>query len=98
MPRLVFAFVLIAVATSAAAQERVITRSLTCAALQARVARDGTAILASSETAYEAVHLDPGACSSSDETAAPAFEPSADVQACLAGWRCKQRNSDSGQR
>ena len=69
----------------------------TGAALRARVARDRTVILARSETAYETVHLDSGACRQ-DETGAPAFEPSADLPSCWAGWRCTQRNSDSGQR
>ena len=95
MNRLVL--VLAALATAAAAQERVATRTLSCAALQARVARDGHVVLATSETAYETVHRDSGACRQ-DETGAPAFEPSADMPNCLAGWRCTQRNSESGQR
>lgn len=97
MTCLISVLALVAVASGASAQERVYTRSLTCAALQARVARDRSVTLASSETAYETVHLASGVCRT-DETAAPAFEPSADVQACLAGWRCKQRNCGSGQR
>ncbi|GJE14650.1 MULTISPECIES: hypothetical protein [Methylobacterium] len=97
MNRLVLVLVLAALATAAAAQERVATRTLSCAALQARVARDGHVVLATSETAYETVHLDAGACRN-DETAAPAFAPAADAPSCLTGWRCRQRNSDSGQR
>ncbi|MFB0490721.1 hypothetical protein ABIE45_003307 [Methylobacterium sp. OAE515] len=97
MIRLAAVLALAVVATGAAAQERVYTRNLTCAALKARVAHDRTVMLARSETAYETVHLDSGACQQ-DETGAPAFEPSADVPNCLAGWRCTQRNSDSGQR
>jgi hypothetical protein len=97
MMRLALVFGCFALVTGAVAQERIVTRSMSCAALQGRVARDRTAILASSETAYETVHVDPGACGP-DETGAPAFEPTADLRACLAGWRCKQRNSDSGPR
>ncbi|WP_267353832.1 MULTISPECIES: hypothetical protein [unclassified Methylobacterium] len=97
MPRLACALVLSVLATAAVAQERIDTRGLTCAALRARVARDRSVILARSATAYETVHLDSGSCQQ-DETGAPAFEPSADVPSCWAGWRCTQRNSDSGQR
>ncbi|MCJ2134803.1 hypothetical protein MKK69_12155 [Methylobacterium sp. J-026] len=97
MTRLACALLLAVLATGAAAQEWIDTRSLTCAALQQRVARGRTVILARSATAYETVHLDSGSCSL-DETGAPAFEPSVDVPSCLAGWLCKQRNSDSGQR
>jgi hypothetical protein len=97
MIRSAAAFVLVAFASAAAAQERVDTRALNCAALKARVAREGTLVLARSETAYETVHLDPGGCQQ-DETAAPAFEPSADLPSCMAGWRCAQRNSDSNPR
>ncbi|QGY05031.1 hypothetical protein MMSR116_26375 [Methylobacterium mesophilicum SR1.6/6] len=97
MTRLVSVLVLIAFAPAALAQERVTTRSLTCAALQARVAQARNLVLATSETAYETVHLDSGSCRI-DETAAPAFEPTADVPSCMAGWRCRQRNSDSGPR
>jgi hypothetical protein len=97
MTRLACALLLGTLATGATAQERIDTRALTCAALQARVARDRTVILARNEMAYETVHLDSGSCQQ-DETSAPAFEPSADVPSCWAGWRCTQRNSDSGQR
>lgn len=97
MTRLAALLVLVTLVSGAAAQERISTRNLTCAALQARVARDRTLILARSETAYETVHLDSGSCNL-DETGVPAFEPSADVPSCLAGWRCRQRNSDGGQR
>lgn len=91
------ALLMIALATAAAAEGRLDTRTVSCAALQARVARDRDVVLATSATAYEAVHLDAGSCRI-DETSAPAFEPTADVPFCLAGWRCRQRNSDSGQR
>jgi hypothetical protein len=97
MTRLACALVLGVLATGAVAQERIDTRALTCAALRARVVRDHTVILAQNELAYETVHLDPGSCQQ-DETGAPAFEPSADVPSCWAGWRCKQRNSDAGPR
>ena len=97
MRRLATILVLTVLATGAAAQERVATRTLSCAALQARVARDRHVVLATSETAYEAVHLDSGSCRI-DETAAPAFEPTADQPNCLAGWRCRQRNSDGSPR
>ncbi|MBE7197176.1 MAG: hypothetical protein INR70_05155 [Parafilimonas terrae] len=97
MRRFVPALLMLALATAAAAEERIHTRTLTCAALKARVAQDRDVVLATSDTAYEVVHLDAGSCRI-DETAAPAFEPSADVPFCLAGWRCRQRNSDSGQR
>jgi hypothetical protein len=97
MTRLAAVLALAALSTGACAQERVYTRTLTCAALKARVARDQHLVLARSETAYETVHLDSGACRQ-DETGRPAFEPSADVPNCLAGWRCTQRNSEGGQR
>ncbi|MBP1178677.1 hypothetical protein [Methylobacterium sp. PvR107] len=97
MIRLAAALALAVVTAGAAAQERVSTRNLSCTALKARVAHDQTVILARSETAYETVHRDSGACRQ-DETGVPAFEPSADMPNCLAGWRCTQRNSDSGQR
>ena len=97
MTRLASLLILAVLATGAAAQERVDTRALTCAALKARVARDHTVILARSELAYETVYQDSGSCRQ-DETGTPAFEPSADVPSCWAGWRCTQRNSDSGQR
>ena len=97
MTRLVCVVLLMVLASAVAAQERVATRGLTCAALQARVARDRHVVLTTSETAYETVHRDAGSCRI-DETAAPAFEPSADVPSCLTGWRCRQRNSDSGSR
>ncbi|MCJ2069586.1 hypothetical protein MKK75_12430 [Methylobacterium sp. J-030] len=85
----------IGLSTGAVAQGRTDTRTVTCAALRAFVARSGNAVLASSDLAYETVHRDSGACEQ-DETGAPAYEPTLDVPACFAGWRCKQRNSDSG--
>ena len=77
-------------------QGRTDTRSVTCAALKGIVDRAGHIVLATSATAYEAVHRDGGACQQ-DTTSAPAFEPTADEPACFAGWRCKPRNSDAGQ-
>ncbi|WP_267422728.1 hypothetical protein [Methylobacterium sp. GC_Met_2] len=82
-------------ATGASAQGRTYTRTFHCADLKAFVARAGNAVLASSELAYETVHRDSGACEQ-DETSAPAYAPTLDVPACFVGWRCKQRNSDSG--
>ncbi|MCJ2051686.1 hypothetical protein [Methylobacterium sp. J-070] len=89
------AIVLTGVATSAVAQGRTFTRTFTCSALKALVAQTGTAVLASSELAYETVHRDSGACQQ-DETGAPAYAPTLDVPACFVGWRCKQHNSDAG--
>lgn len=79
----------------AGAQGRLQTRSLTCPALKALVAKAGTAILASSEFVYETVHSNGGDCQQ-DETSAPAYEPTSDERDCFVGWRCKQRNSDGG--
>ena len=59
MIRLAAVLALAVVATGAAAQERVYTRNLTCAALKARVAHDRTVMLARSETD----HVDLRACS-----------------------------------
>ena len=56
--------------------------------------REQNVVLSTSANAYEMVHRDVMACAS-DETGAPAFEPTSDDANCLAGWRCKQRNSDS---
>ena len=100
MRRLSPAFAIIFVLTvpvAAHAQGRTYTRAFTCAALKAFVAQAGNAVLASSENAYETVHQDSGACPQ-DETGAPAYEPTSDVPACFAGWRCKQRNSDNNQK
>ena len=97
MPRLMPALsvlLTLSVATGASAQGRIATRPLTCAALKALVARQGDVMLASSELIYERVHRDGGVCQQ-DETSAPAYEPTADEPSCFAGWRCKQRNSDS---
>ncbi|MGH1572443.1 hypothetical protein ACRAWG_19345 [Methylobacterium sp. P31] len=85
----------VAAPAGADAQGRTDTRSFTCPALKALVARAGNVVLASSEFTYETVHRDGGACQQ-DETGAPAYEPTSDVSACFVGWRCKQRNSDSG--
>lgn len=69
------------------------TRTLTCAAAKALVAREQTVVLASGETAYETVHLDSGICENG-ESGEPAFMPTADETHCLVGWRCVQRSSD----
>ena len=78
----------------AMAQQRPYTRALTCSAVKEIVAREQNVVLSTSSNAYEMVHRDVMACAS-DETGAPAFEPTSDDANCLAGWRCKQRNSDS---
>lgn len=86
--------VLLASGNAVLAQGRTDTRALTCAAVKAVVARDRDVVLATSDTAYEAVHQDNMACAS-DETGAPAFTPSRDDPSCFAGWRCKQRSNDT---
>jgi hypothetical protein len=85
------------VVTGAYAQGRIDTRTFTCAALKSLVARSRNIELASSDRIYELVHEDSGACRQG-ETGAPAYEPTIDVPACFAGWRCKQRNNDGGTR
>lgn len=97
MPRIrptLSVLLVLSAATGASAQGRVATQPLTCSALKALVARQGDVVLASSELIYETVHRDGGVCQQ-DETSAPAYEPTADEPSCFAGWRCKQRNSDS---
>jgi hypothetical protein len=84
-------------APDARAQGRVDTRALTCASLRALVARQGEAVLASSELVYERVYRDSGTCPR-DETSQPAFEPTSDERTCFAGWRCIQRSNDPGQK
>ena len=79
---------------AAEAQQRPYTQALTCSAVKEIVAREKNVVLSTSANAYEMVHRDVIACAS-DETGAPAFEPTSDNAKCLAGWRCKQRNSDS---
>ena len=81
------------VAGPVAAAERQSTRALTCAAIKALVVRDGEVVLASSETAYETVLADGGACQNGD-SGSPAYGPAADEVNCFAGWRCTQRSSD----
>ena len=85
----------IALATgpAAVAQERPYTPALKGPAINTSGAREHKGGRASSEHAYELVHVNTMDCAS-DETGAPAFEPSSDEPNCLAGWRCKQRNSD----
>lgn len=80
-------------AGSAVAAERQSTRGLSCSAIKALVTRDGEVVLASSETAYETVLADGGACQNGD-SGSPAYVPSADEANCFAGWRCTQRSSD----
>lgn len=86
--------VLLLAGTAVHAQERTDTRALTCSAIKDFVARHGDVVLASSEMAYEAVHLNSMACAS-DETGAPAYAPSLDDPSCFTGWRCKQRSNDT---
>ena len=87
---------LVATAANVRAQERPYTPALTCAAVQALVARRGRVVLATSPNAYETVHLESGACRN-EVTARPAFEPTADNPSCFAGYRCVQHNNgDSG--
>ncbi|CAO4163011.1 hypothetical protein CLBKND_00662 [Methylorubrum aminovorans] len=78
--------------TAASAQERPYTPALTCAAVQALVARQGRVVLATSPHAYEAVHYKSGDCRN-EVTARPAFEPTLDDPNCFAGYRCVQRNN-----
>lgn len=86
--------VALSLTTDAGAQGRIDTRTLTCAALKAVVARDKDVVLASSDYVYETVHRDGGVCQQ-DENSTPAFEPTADAPSCFAGWRCKQRSNDT---
>ncbi|MGE7156893.1 hypothetical protein ACQKJ1_24525 [Methylorubrum rhodesianum] len=79
-------------ATAASAQERPFTPSLTCAAVQAIVARQRRVVLATSPNAYEMVHFESGDCRN-EVTARPAFEPTLDDPNCFAGYRCVQRNN-----
>lgn len=85
---------LLASGVAAEAQKRPYTQAMTCSAVKEMVAREKNIVLSTSANAYEMVHRDVMACAS-DETGAPAFEPTSDDANCLAGWRCKQRNSDS---
>ena len=100
MPRLMPALCTLAVvttATSVCAQGRIYTPTLTCSAVKTIVARDQNVVLASSELIYEQVHRDSGVCQQ-DKTGAPAFVPTADERSCFAGWRCKERNTDTNTR
>lgn len=81
--------------TNASADERVHTRKYTCSALKVLILKQAAAILAPDTVRYEMIYRDSGTCKQ-DETSAPAFEPSSDVELCFVGWRCKQRNSDGG--
>lgn len=76
----------------AAAQERPLTRSMTCEAVKALVARERRIVLATSQTAYETVYFESGACQN-EVSARPAFEPTLDDPNCFAGYRCVQRNN-----
>ena len=76
----------------APAQERPYAPSMTCAALKATVDRLGDVVVATSANAYETVHRDSGACTD-EVTAVPAFQPTADVPQCFAGYRCRDRNN-----
>lgn len=94
IPAALSALALLAAASGARAQDRPFTPALTCGAVQALVARQGRVVLATSATAYEAVHADGGACRN-EVTARPAFEPTLDEPNCFAGYRCVQQNNDS---
>ena len=89
---LVAAAGLAAMSGLAPAQERPYAPSMTCAALKATVDRLGDVVVATSANAYETVHRDSGACTD-EVTAVPAFEPTADVPQCFAGYRCRDRNN-----
>lgn len=79
----------------AAAQERLYAPALSCQAVKSSVARERNLVVASSETAYDIVHADGGAClNANGESSVPVYVPTADVPNCLAGWRCQQRSSD----
>ncbi|MER2248910.1 hypothetical protein ABS772_03170 [Methylorubrum podarium] len=78
--------------TAALAQERPYTPSMTCAAVQALVARQRRIVLATSPNAYEKVYYESGECRN-EVTARPAFEPTLDDPYCFAGYRCVQRNN-----
>ncbi len=78
-----------------AAQERLYARTLSCQAVKTAVARDRHVIVASSETAYDIVHGDGGACLNvNGESGEPVYVPTTDDPNCFAGWRCMQRSSD----
>ncbi|AWN38107.1 hypothetical protein [Methylobacterium radiodurans] len=78
-----------------AAQERLLAPALSCQALKTAVARGRDVVVASSETAYDIVHAEGGACLNvNGETSEPVYVPTTDEPNCLAGWRCMQRSSD----
>jgi hypothetical protein len=77
------------------AQERLLAPTLSCQALKTAVARGREVVVASSDTAYDVVHADGGACLNvNGESSEPAYVPTTDEPSCLAGWRCMQRSSD----
>lgn len=77
----------------AAAQERPLTRLMTCEAVKRLVARERRIVLATSETAYETVYFESGACRN-EVSGRPAFEPTLDDPNCFVGYRCVQRNNE----
>lgn len=79
---------------TAEAQRRPYTPELSCAAVQAIVARERQIVLATSPNAYELVYVDGGSCGQG-MTAVPAFEPTVDDRNCFAGYRCKDRSIDA---
>lgn len=84
-------------AGGAAASGRPDTRRLSCAAVQALVAHRQDVVLDASETAYEIVHVDGGACLNGDG-GRPTYLPACDAANYFAGWRCTQRSSDGSGR
>ncbi|MDR7039316.1 hypothetical protein J2X36_004090 [Methylobacterium sp. BE186] len=78
----------------ARAGERPYTPALACEDVRLLVTRAGSVTLATSPNAYEQVSRTGGVCTG-DTTAAPAFVPARDDPACFAGYRCRQRNSDT---
>lgn len=87
------AVILVSGLRPAVSQERPFTPALTCSAVKSIVLKEQNVALATSQTAYEMVHANSMDCAS-DEASVPAFEPTSDNPNCLAGWRCRQHNSD----
>ncbi|MEA1833470.1 hypothetical protein U8607_15400 [Methylobacterium durans] len=81
-------------ASAASAQERPYTPALTCQTVRGLVERAGAVTLSTSANAYERVLRTGGACTG-DTSAAPAFVPARDDPSCFAGYRCRQRNTDT---
>lgn len=92
------ATVLVLLPAAAAAREgpsgRPFTPALSCESVRLLVARAGAVTLSTSANAYERVLRSGGTCTG-DTTAAPAFVPARDDPSCFAGYRCRQRNTDT---